>query len=107
MLSRAMIALIGKPPPICLPSAMMSGVTPEWSIPQYVRSAGSGNHFVDDQQRVEFSASEAMAGSQSGGGMMLPAVPCIGSTTKAAMAPAPPAFSCRRASSTQARPHEG
>jgi hypothetical protein len=52
-------------------------------------------------------ASERTAGRKSSGGITLPAVPCIGSTMKAAMDPAPAILSCLRPTSTQASPHEG
>jgi hypothetical protein len=52
-------------------------------------------------------AIDAIAGRNSGGGTMLPAVPCMGSTMIAATAPAVAVLTCLRATSAQATPQLG
>jgi len=53
------------------------------------------------------SAIDFMIGKNSGGGTMLPAVPCIGSTMIAATSPAVATFRCLRPTSAHAMPHDG
>ncbi len=59
-------------------------------------------------RRAPFSrATSCTARKKSGGGTMLPAVPCIGSTSTAASLPVLSFFSLSRANSTHSKPHEG
>ncbi len=99
---------IGKPDPIPLPTVTISGVTPLCSTPHHlpVRPKPVIISSAISSAPLSF-ATDLIAGSQSSGGITLPAVPCIGSTITAATAPADEFLICWRANSTQYSPQSG
>ena len=99
---------MGKPEPKPFPRVTMSGVAVEWSTPQGRPVRPKPVIISSAMKRAPMSwAASAMAAVNSGGGMTLPAVPCIGSMTTAATGPAGCTFMALRATSAQARPQEG
>ena len=87
--SLEMTPLSGKPPPMPLPTVMMSGTTPSCSAPHI--SPVRPNPVIISSARSSAPCSLAiawMARRKPGGGTMLPAVPWIGSTMIAAISPA-------------------
>ena len=68
-----------------LPHVMTSGTTPSWSTPQNFPVRPNPVIISSAMKRAPFSFAIARtAGRNPGGGMTLPAVPCIGSTMIAA-----------------------
>ena len=98
----------GNPPPTALPIVTMSGRTPVWSTPHHVPVRprpviiSSAMNSAPASSAIDF-----IAGRNSFGGTMLPAVPCIGSTITAATAPAVATLTYLRATSAHAMPHDG
>ena len=100
--------LMGNPDPNPLPSVIASGVTPLRS--QANQRPVRPKPVIISSAMKTAPNSRAMSCARcrnSGGGMTLPAVPCMGSTIIAATWPVLWWRSCSRARSAQAIPHEG
>ena len=98
----------GKPPPMPLPQVITSGTTPSWSTPQNFPVRPKPVIISSAMKRAPWSFAIARtAGRKPGGGMTLPAVPCIGSTMTAATSPADWFRMTLRVSSAQAMPQSG
>src|SRR5262249_57653070 len=79
----------GKPPPMPLPTVMMSGTTPSCSAPHMSPVRPKPVIISSAMRRAPASLATCWtARRKPGGGMTLPAVPCIGSTMMAAISPA-------------------
>ena len=99
---------MGNPEPNPFPKVMRSGVTP-------LRSQANQRPVRPKPVIISSAMNTAPASlaiscarcRNSGGGMTLPAVPCIGSTMTAATCPVLWWRSCSRARSAQAIPHDG
>ncbi len=91
-----------------LPMVMTSGSAPVWSQPNHLPVRPKPVIISSAMSSAPFSrAIDWTAGRNSGGGMTLPAVPCIGSTMMAATAPLVVRLMLSRAKSTQAMPQLG
>src|SRR5581483_4663911 len=91
-----------------LPTVTMSGLTPVWSTPQRFPVRPSPVIISSAISSASFSSAiDLTAGRNSLGGTTLPAVPCIGSTMTAAIAPAETFFSVLPPTSAQATPQPG
>ena len=98
----------GKPPPTALPIVTMSGITPVWSMPHHVPVRPKPVIISSAMNSAPTScAIDFIAGRNSFGGTMLPAVPCIGSTITPATAPAVATLTYLRATSAHASPQLG
>ena len=88
MASVEITALRGKPPPMPLPTVMMSGTTPSCAEP-HIRPVRPKPVIISSAMRsAPWSwAMACTARRKPSGGTMLPAVPWIGSTMMAAISP--------------------
>jgi hypothetical protein len=87
---------------------MMSGITPSCSAPHI--NPVRPKPVIISSAMSNASCSRAISatpGRNSGGGMTLPAVPCMGSTRTAAIVPAVAWVICWRRKSRQAMPQLG
>ena len=103
-----MTPVTGKPLAMPLPIVMMSGTVPVCSQPNILPVRPKPVIISSAISSAPASwAMSRIAGRNSGGGMTLPAVPCIGSTITAATAPEVAFLMVLRAKSAQARPQLG
>ena len=91
-----------------LPKVITSGTTPSWSTPQNFPVRPKPVIISSAMKSAPSSLAIARtAGRKPGGGMTLPAVPCIGSTMMAAMSPPDWFLMTSRDFSAQAMPQSG